>query len=683
VTAARWGAVSLAAAAAVVVVGSARGRAQQNRPVFQSTTDLVTVDVSVRSSGTPVAGLKPEDFVVLDNGVPQHVDSLDTEAVPVEVTLIVDTNHEVYDSNENVNRQARSIAARLRPDDELRVLRLDTYVTEVLPMRRAASQPPLEPLPVGHLASAYDAIAAALMWRVPLNRRHLVIAITNGLDTASTLDMAALRDIAGRSGATLHIAQVDTAEDPPVAAGGKVSKAPWRTRRERERQFACGASGRCWPQVWFWQPHYEPPQSDSWDSRFGPLSEVAALTGGQVHQPGLFRRNAADVFASVFKDFRQNYLLRYTPKGVAREGWHTLTVRIPTYPGYTIHARSGYAIEGGAPAPAATRAPAAPPSSPAQPAGPAPANGPATLADFEAAYGRSDYRAANAIYQRLGDPEQIISDFRAGGNPWPAAPDREAVLALELADGGLFSHSEAARAAGLKLLDSYRKLVRRPFAPDRFEHDWYAAGIDLVEGLGRPDVARSFVEHALARFPDDPRFLLAGAILGDQAKPLGALTDLSASDRKAVQSLLDRYETLAAYTAVAGEARVRQAWLLHRLDRNAEALSELDRIDERAADAYVRYLCDLFRGEVLDALGRPDDALAAYRAALSVLPDAQSARVALMNAFFRRGDRRNAQVLADGIQTAAENDGDPWWWYWEGDYRFFAGAIARLRDELR
>lgn len=670
-TGARWSSVAVVAAAAAVVLGSARGRAQQNRPVFQTTTDLVTVDVSVRSSGTPVAGLKPEDFVVLDNGVPQHVDSLDTEAVPVEVTLIVDTNHEIYDSNPNVNRQAQSIAGRLRPSDELRVLRLDTYVTEILPMRRAASQPRLEPLPVGHLASTYDAIAAALMWPVPLNRRHLVIAITNGIDTDSTLDMAGLGDIASRSSATLHIAQVDTADNFGT----------WTTRRERERSFVCGASKRCWPQFWFWQPHYEPASARDWDSRFGPLDEVAALTGGKVHQPGLFVRNAADVFAGVFKDFRQNYLLRYTPKDVAREGWHTLKVRIPKYPSYAIHARSGYAIEGGPPPPAPAGAATAAVAASPRPAGPA---RPATLADMVAAYGRSDYRAASAVYGQLGDPAKIIADFRAGGNPWPATPNREAVLVLELADGALFSHTDATRAAAVKLLDDYRKLVRRPFEPDRFEHDWYAAEIDLVEGVARPDVAGPFVEHALGRFPDDPRFLLARALVADQTQPIGSLDGLSPAGVKAVQDVLDRYDAAMAHPAVADEARLRKAWLLHRLDRNAEALSLLDRIDENAFDVSLRYLRDLFRGEVLDGLRRQDAALEAYRAALSLVPHAQSARVALMNAFFRRGDRQDAQVLAEGIQTAAGTaQDDPWWWYWDGDYRLFAGAIARLREELR
>jgi VWFA-related protein len=339
-------ATSVVGATVVIAASVVHTQAPGAQTVFRTTTDVVTVDVSVRNGGTPAAGLKPEDFLVLDNGVRQHVDSLETEAVPVNVTVIVDTNEETYDSNENVNRQVQSIATRLRPGDELRVLRLDTYVTEVLPMRPAPIDPPLDRLPPGHLASVYDALAAALLFQVPLNRRHLIIAITNGIDTMSTLDAATVRDIARHSNATLHLAQVDMSE---YVEFGDITHAPvsyWDSRRERERANICAASGRCEPKQHFWQPHYEPtitraPQTD----RFALLHEAARLTGGDLHQPGLFQRNASDIFESVFKDFRQNYLLHYTPQGVRRPGWHELKVSTPTYPGYTIHARSGYAVE--------------------------------------------------------------------------------------------------------------------------------------------------------------------------------------------------------------------------------------------------------------------------------------------------------------------------------------------------
>ena len=50
----------------------------------------------------------------------------------------------------------------------------------------------------------------------------------------------------------------------------------------------------------------------------------------------------ARTFSRVFSDFRQSYVLRYTPKGVEPKGWHEVTVEVPGVPAATIRARSGY-----------------------------------------------------------------------------------------------------------------------------------------------------------------------------------------------------------------------------------------------------------------------------------------------------------------------------------------------------
>jgi hypothetical protein len=48
-----------------------------------------------------------------------------------------------------------------------------------------------------------------------------------------------------------------------------------------------------------------------------------------------------------------------------------------------------------------------------------------------------------------------------------------------------------------------------------------------------------------------------------------------------------------------------------------------------------------------------------------------------------RGNRDGAAVLADAVETAAEGDFDPWWRYWQGDFRAFSGILARLRELAR
>ena len=50
--------------------------AAAQQPVFRSTIDVVRLDVSVMNGLAPVTGLTRDQFVVVDNGVPQTIDSV-------------------------------------------------------------------------------------------------------------------------------------------------------------------------------------------------------------------------------------------------------------------------------------------------------------------------------------------------------------------------------------------------------------------------------------------------------------------------------------------------------------------------------------------------------------------------------------------------------------------------------
>jgi len=65
---------------------------QTPQPVFRSNTDVVTVPVFVKGNAGAAAGLTATDFVLTDNGVPQQVEMIDSEAVPVDVTVLLETS---------------------------------------------------------------------------------------------------------------------------------------------------------------------------------------------------------------------------------------------------------------------------------------------------------------------------------------------------------------------------------------------------------------------------------------------------------------------------------------------------------------------------------------------------------------------------------------------------------------
>jgi len=71
------------------------------------------------------------------------------------------------------------------------------------------------------------------------------------------------------------------------------------------------------------------------------LDELPRLTGGRrysAEHPEKLR----DVFATILNEFRQRYILTYTPQGVDKGGYHSLDVRLARGRKGDVRARPGY-----------------------------------------------------------------------------------------------------------------------------------------------------------------------------------------------------------------------------------------------------------------------------------------------------------------------------------------------------
>lgn len=629
--------------AVAFVIATSLVAAQQQPPVFRTSADLVSVPVSVRVTGSPVGGLKPDDFLVLDNGVPQKVTSLEGEAVPADITIVVETSRAMKDYLGSISDQVAKISAMVRPTDRLEVMGVDTYVEELLPLKPAAEQPALGRLKVGGYASINDAMVAALLREPDRERPHLVIVISDTVDSMSVTDMMTVRDVARQSGSTLVIAWVTMALDV----------GSWFTSQEREGAYIDSVGSRSAPRGRHWNPHHT-PRAGRHMEEFAPLIEAAENSGGALHPPGVFiDRSAAAIFNKLFNDYRHSYILRYTAEGVAHDGWHEITVTTPKYPSYELHARKGYLVE--------------PPRPPIDrdklPAGSLLALLAAESADDPAGVDRTI-----AENRSNADLLKLLNDFKAGGNAFPSSPRKEFVLALELAETALPLSYAPVKAAAYDLLTRYAKLVRQVSGEDSFEKDWLWAQLALAEAPNRPADAQKLVDAALKKFPAEPRFLLARAIIADQAR--------TAKDSKAV---LAAYDAAAADPSTRDEALVRKAMMLVRMSLYGDAVAALDQTGAIADDAMLRYWREVIRAKAFDAMGRFDNAITAYRAALAVVPEAQSARVGLMSTLVRTGQGGDARVIAEAIQSARADAPDPWWSYTQADYRFFPDLMKRLR----
>jgi Tetratricopeptide repeat len=313
------------------------------------------------------------------------------------------------------------------------------------------------------------------------------------------------------------------------------------------------------------------------------------------------------------------------------------------------------------------------------------------------AFDRNDRMSTQPELRQNKDLPRLLRQVMTAGNPWPNVARREAVFALEIASVAVTSDDEAVHAELTKFLEHYSAIARPARPPhgaggasgsDGFECVWHWGLIAAFEGAFRPVTALGYVSRALERCPDEPRFLMAQAVLTDQRWPILTVTQEGRPFMLPLNAghsteILSRYQALMARPETRAEARVRTAWFLYRSTKYSEALELLNDPSLQAGDAAFQYIGAVVRGRTLRALGQFDAAASAFRAALTAWPGGQSARVALMTLVVAHGDRHEAETLAEAIQSASNDVADPWWWYWQGDFHLYRSIVNRLRDAVR
>jgi len=269
---------------------------------FRTRTDVVSVNVSVKQGRKPVGNLTALDFALTDNGVPQTVTALALERVPIDLTLVMTGYQNTIRDDLNAYFRALTNASTIRqsllPQDRLRTVWVHDEIRGGLVANEQSLGLPEVEIHRNLGVSIVDGLFYAMAWPVDPDRRHLIVAFTDGFDRFSVLEMETLPDLAAHSDAVLHVVFWASPDDVSVSQ-------PLRVHWEAGRQI---------------------------------VSEAARRTGGTVHRA----TDAAKDFAAILEDFRTSYVLQYSPRGVPAPGWHELRVRV-TRPGrYEVRARQGY-----------------------------------------------------------------------------------------------------------------------------------------------------------------------------------------------------------------------------------------------------------------------------------------------------------------------------------------------------
>jgi Ca-activated chloride channel family protein len=275
------------AVAAALVCAAAMVTAQQT--TFSSRIDAVRVDVLVTENGTPVRNLGRNDFEVFDNGVKQDVDLVSFEQLPLNVVLTLDMSDSMVGERlANLRAAGLALVDGLKADDQAALVNFSEIVSlgAALTSDKAQVRAALQRAEPDGNTSLIDASFAGMVLGESRVGRALVVVFSDGLDTSSWLASKAVLDIARRCDVVVYAVS--------AARGVKMDF----------------------------------------------LRELCERTGGRLFELDTTDRLSA-VFLQVLDEFRQRYLVSYSPRGVPDQGWHRVTVRVKGR-NLDVKARPGY-----------------------------------------------------------------------------------------------------------------------------------------------------------------------------------------------------------------------------------------------------------------------------------------------------------------------------------------------------
>ena len=214
------------------------------------------------------------------------------------------------------------------------------------------------------------------------------------------------------------------------------------------------------------------------------------------------------------------------------------------------------------------------------------------------------------------------------------------------------------------------------------ERGWYTAGLSLLERAAAPDLILRHLAHAEARFPGQGRWALLRAHVEEQrAWTASARAGGLVLTPKSQALVAASYQEATTHESVREEAEVRWAFFELSQGRADAALKHLDRAGT-PDDQVVRYWLLLLKGRAFEQVDRVDDAMAAFRLAMSVAPLAQSAALALGEALVSHHRPAEAAAIVSRSLGVANRGLDPWIDFGTPDGRFWPEATGALMNTI-
>jgi tetratricopeptide (TPR) repeat protein len=305
---------------------------------------------------------------------------------------------------------------------------------------------------------------------------------------------------------------------------------------------------------------------------------------------------------------------------------------------------------------------------------------------------------------QAGDRRRAVAAAYALEVAWAMSHTPSSFLTMTLDDGKSEPSSVVPMPSRKYIAVWVARLLDAGPVPKALEHTLWLTTVAMAQDAQAWRVLSSqILPLARTRWPGDPRFRLADVVARTNADLWPLRTDnraarvpatsfrdadalqedrLSSAAAARIPAAEREFEPLLREPALAGEAALRIGYLrLHRRDWHGALISLTDAkaaLNEPTLIAAADYLS----GWVLEQLGRPHDAIAAYRQALAITPDMQMLGIRLSALLFLSSERKEAYVILDRVLNADPAPTDLLLAIDRGDARFVPGWLVSIRKAL-
>ena len=335
--------------------------------VVRVETQLVSVPAVVTNgAGRPLAGLRTENFLLFENGQQQKITNFATTEAPFEIALLLDTSGSTRADVALIRHAANAFVDALRAGDRVAIVGFNTArqgrsviarpeVLAKLTGDRKELRQAIEKLGSSNGTPFYDGmerIADEVFLEAPaeeMRGRRAMVALTDGVDSASDSDFQTARLKLVRGGIASYFIQVNT-EDfveerllRDCQDNGAVVLSSKQLERYR-RVFFPGAKRDDY--VDFCEMgSFERMQisRDLYNLARREMNELAKASGGNNFLAATLQ-DARAAFAKVATEIGTQYSLGYYPANKARDGkFRTIRVEVQGVPDKPqVRAREGY-----------------------------------------------------------------------------------------------------------------------------------------------------------------------------------------------------------------------------------------------------------------------------------------------------------------------------------------------------